>query len=52
MKQKSYNEISRCIRCELKYPVYKLRCDVCHKMLRHRPRNSLTKAKYITGSRY
>lgn len=47
-----YKYFSKCVTCQIVYPVYKTRCDVCHHLIRHRPRSKACKAKYITGGRY
>ncbi len=48
----NYNRICKCTECQIEYPVYRTRCDICHHLLRHRPRSRVCKEKYITGGRY
>ena len=51
-QKRHYKYFSKCVTCEIVYPVYKTRCDVCHLLIRHRPRSKASKAKYSTGGRY
>jgi hypothetical protein len=44
-----YKHRSCCTTCQIFYAVYKIRCDVCNRLVRHRPRASKTKQKYIEG---